>query len=235
MPPLPPLSPEQRAELSIQREMDRRTNTSIFDPSGNLRMGEAQARATKGEVYLGEYLHIGSIPWAPDPYGSEHCVALSRLVEYMASLPGQVGGFGPFDAHDTKVLHAVAMLYCVGMGSFGRDEPPAGVEGYEERSAAYAEKFFRSGGGDGTYWSKESVREETCRLIFQHNREDAIRSDKRLQVFADAVRYETTRLKQNTGEGMALLQERCTPDKFFQGWAKDKANFRGYMLFRGWR
>jgi hypothetical protein len=212
----------------------RHTSQSIFDARGDLKR-EAAERA-HGDVGFGEYLHIASIPWAPEPNGAEHCQWLSRLVEYMAELPSEWGGLGPCDKHDRKVLHAVAMLYSVGKGNLGVvGEPPLGEEGYAARSAAFAERFFREGGGAHTYWSKDNVREDVCRLIFSHADARAVREDRRLQVFADGLRYETVRLAQNTPEGLALLRERCRPEQFYSGWAKAKENFRSWMQTRGWR
>jgi hypothetical protein len=202
-------------------------------------------RTKEGRIAIGEYLHLASIPWAPEPDGAEHCQWLSRLVEYMASLPQTWGGVvgTPFDEHNKKVLHAVSMLYCTGKGgdaqggllNKGVGPSSLGETGYEARSAKLAEEFFRAGGADGTSWNKPEVREDVCRLIFRHNDAREIESDKRLQVFADSLRYETVRYSPNTEAGMALLKERCRPELFFSGWAKDRANFRQWMLTRGWR
>lgn len=240
------MNEREAAEKQIAREMQRRTETSIFDARGGLRESEARSRTKDGDLYLGEYLHLAGIEWAPDPDGSDHCTWLSRLVEYMAKLPPGWGGIvgGPFDVHEQKVLHAVAMLYCTGKrdgsgrsgGLLNGVSKGGGVQGYEARSAKLADEFFRNGGGSGTYWGKPEVRDEVCGLIYKHNDPREILADKRLQVFQDALRYETVRLHPNTGEGMALLKERCKPELFKTGWAADRANLRGYMISRGgWR
>jgi hypothetical protein len=226
--PPPALSPQQRAELKLQSEMKKRTSTSIFRGDGQLN-AEVARDMSEGHVYLAEYLDMGRIPYPEDPHGAEHASHLARLAEYMAQLPGHLGGVigGPLDVHDQKILHAMSMLYCVGRGQ--------GPDGYEARSAAFADEFFRGGGGAGTYWGKQSVREEVCRLIFKHTDENEIRIDKRLQVFADAVRYETVRLSPNTTIGIQLLKDLCKPEQFHMGWSRDKANFRTYMMSRGWK
>lgn len=239
------MSVEQYAKQKIDREINRRANVSIYSPGGQLRMETAQDLVANGggTVAMGEYLSIGEIPYPADPYGSEHAVKLARLVEYIAQLPGNLGGVvgGPLDADDQKVLHAVAMLYTVGMNP---DATQGGLliargafqlQGYEARSATFAERFIRGIGASGTGWAKEKIRDDVCRLILRHNDKQAITEDKRLQVFSDAVRYETARLQPNTAEGLALLRERCSVDKFITGWAKDKANFRTWMQTRGWR
>ncbi len=221
------MTPEQRAQLKIQREMDSRTTRSIFDGRGQLDRHAAES-LSQGNTYLAEYLDLSSIPFAPDPYGSDHGVQLSRLVEYMATLTTPFGGLGPFDQHDSRILHATALLYACGMAQ--------GREGYEARSAAIADKYFREGGGAGTYWAKQEVREETCRLIYKHTDKREIANDKRLQVFEDAVRFEVARFDPNdrTGKSIAVLKEAWKPELFHQGWAKDKANARAWMLNRGW-
>ncbi len=228
--------PKTQVDAKIDRELGKHTSTSIFDSRGELNEGRATA-LSNGNVGFGDYLHLGSIPWAPEPDGAEHCQHLAQIAEYMAALPESWGGVvgGPMDKHDQKVLHAVAMLYAVGKGSLGTQQPPLGREGYEARSAAYAEQFFRQGGGAGTYWSKTEIREDVCKLIYMHTREEEIRTDKRLQVFADAVRYELCRIGVNTAAGMALLKEHCRPDLFHSAWARDRANFRQYMLKNGWK
>lgn len=223
------MTTQKEAEDKIALEMRRRTSTSIFNArSGGLKQ-DARSFASDGQIYLGEYLHLAGVKWAPEPDGPEHCQWLSRLVEYMAELTPGWGGIvgGPLDQHERKILHAVAMLYCTGKAQ--------GEDRYEERSAKNAEEFFRAGGGDGTYWSKPEVREEVCRLIYKHNDAREIASDKRLQVFEDARRYETVRYSPNTADGMTLLKERCRPDLFHSGWAKDRVNFRQWMITRGWR
>lgn len=219
---------EQAATLKLQKELSKRTSQSIFDRSGNLDIRRAN-ELSEGYIGLGEYLHLDTVPWASEPFGSEHCQHLSRLVEYMAQLPESWGGVvgGPLDKHDQKVLHAVAMLYATGKKH--------GLEGYEARSAAIADQYFRQGGGSGTYWSKSEVREDVCRLLYSHNRREDIETDKRLQVFSDALRYEMTRLEPNTARGMAVLKEFCRPESFYMGWSKDRANLRAYMVSRGWR
>jgi len=222
------LTREEAAALKIQRELAKRTQGSIFNRDGSLNR-EAANGMSEGHTYLSEYLDMSRIPYPPDPDGSDHAAKLARIVEYMAQLPGSWGGVvgGPLDVHEQKVLHACALLYAVGKKD--------GVEGYAERSAAFADKFFRDGGGAGTYWSKESVREDTCRLIYNHVRPEEVRVDKRLQVFADALRYELCRLGVNTAEGMALLKQQWKPELFYSGWAADRANARAYMLMRSWK
>lgn len=240
----PEMTPEQRAQLKIQREMSSRTSQSIFDGRGNLDHATAN-RLSGGEVALGEYLDMAMIPFAADPDGSEHAVNLSRLVSYIAKLPSGANGTadwggvvgGPLPDHDTKVLHAVAMLYATGRHTRSDAQlVENGRQGYEDVSAKIADKFFRAGGGANTYWSRSDVCEDVCRLISKHNDEDEIRADKRLQVFSDARRFETVRYNPNTGEGLHFMRERCRGEMFFTGWAKDRANFRQYMITRGgWR
>lgn len=228
----PTMTREQAAQAKIQREMSKRVNTSIFGRDGQLDASRARD-LSEGHVGLGEYLDMGRIPYPPAPDGSDHAAKLAVLVGYLAQIPvkgpyvsgGVVGG--PLDKHDQMVLKAVAHLYMVGKKD--------GLEGYAERSAAFADKFFREGGGAGTYWAKQSVREETCRLIYHHDRPESIREDKRLQVFADACRYELCRLAPNTGEGMLMLKEQWKPELFYTGWAADKANARTWMINRGWK
>lgn len=223
---------EQQAERAI-RQVERRAQHSIFDDRGQLRPGSSP----DGDITLGEYLQLDSIPWAPEPDGAEHSQQLARLVAYMASLPETLGGVvgGPCSPHDQKVLYACAMLYAVGKGSLGTQNPPFGATGFEARSAAFAERFFREGGGAGTYWNKDMVREEVCRLIFKHNDRREIEVDKRLQVFADALAYESVRVKPNTPEGLAYIREHYKPDTCYLGWSKSRDNLRGWMTYRGWR
>lgn len=232
----PNYTPEQIAKMATKRELDRRGTRSIFGADGKLDEQTARGMASSGsgDVYLGEYLHLTGLPFAPDPDGSEHCIQLSRLVEYMATITEKFGGVGPFSAHDQKVLHAVAMLYCTArhQSSAYPDDPR---DQWVEQSAANAETFFRQGGGDGTYWGKDEVRKDVCSLIYRHRNPQDIASDKRLQVFADAVRFETARYSPNTEQGLDLLKERIVPDLFHTGWAKDKANFRQWMIYRGWK
>ncbi len=229
-------TPEQIAKMATQRELDRRGTRSIFDASGKLdeRTAMGMAASGAGDVFLGEYLHLTGLPFAADPDGSEHCIQLSRLVEYMATITEKFGGLGPFSAHDGKVLHAVAMMYCTGRqrSSFYPDDPK---DQWVEQSARNAETFFKNGGADGTYWNKDEVRTEVCRLIYAHRNAQDIAGDKRLQVFADAVRFETARYFPNTAEGLGVLKERWSPDLFVTGWAKDKANARQWMIYRGWK
>jgi hypothetical protein len=213
-------------ERSMERDMDSRAAQSVFDERGNLRMGATDGMQNVG---LGEYLDLTLIPWAPEPDGAEHCQNLARLVEYIGNLGDKYGGLGPFDAHDLKCLHATAMLYCTGKVN--------GREGYEARSAALAESFFRDGGGLNTYWGKPEVRDETCRLIFRHNDPRAIDSDPRLKVFQDALRYELARLNPNdpAGQSMLMLKREWKPEKFYTGWAQSKDNARSWMVKRGWK
>lgn len=222
------MTPEQLAHRKMEKELERRTSQSIFQANGELRH-DASEMSSSGQIHLGEYLHLEGIEWAPEPNGSEHCIQLSRLAKYIAELPEKLGGIvgGPMSIHEQNVLHAVAMLYCTGM--------KGGVVGYEARSADFADTFFRKGGGAGTYWSKTEVREDVCRLIYKHNDDREVRADKRLQVFSDALRYESVRFKPNTPEGLALIRERLKPELLFTGWAKEKENFRGWMIARGWR
>lgn len=214
---------------------------TIFRESGEIDQEAAQAQATKGDVFLGEYLHLAGVPWAPEPDGAEHCQNLARLVTYMAELPPSWGGLasGALDVDDRKVLHAVAMLYCT-----GRRE---GMEGYEARSAANAAKFFHDGGGDGTFWGTAKVRDEVCRLIYKHTDPEFIAQDKRLQVFEDAVRFECVRYAPNTRRGLEILRQECSPEKFHLGWSKSNgeidpttgkkqpSNLETWMTTRGWR
>lgn len=219
---------EMRAQMKMESELKKRTSQSIFGRDGHLNRDAARS-LSEGHTYLGEYLDMGRIPYPAEPHGQDHAMNLAKIVEYMAKLPGGWGGVvgGPLSEHEQKVLHAVALLYAVGRAQ--------GEEGYPQRSAGYADQFFREGGGAGTYWSKQEVREDVCRLIYMHRREEEIRTDKRLQVFSDAWRYELARLNPNTAQGMSLLKEEWKPEKFFSGWAKDKANARAYMVSRGWR
>jgi hypothetical protein len=185
------------------------------------------------------------IPFAPDPDGSDHCTNLARLAEYMAHLDQKHGGLGPLDVRDQRILHAVGMLYCVGKGTMQNDglvnvkgsslAEPFGEKGYEARSAAFAEKFFRNGGAMGTIWGKQDQWQDVCHLVALHNDERAIKEDVRLQIFADARRLELARLFPNTGEGLALIQREWLPEKFYMGWSKDKMNARTWMKTRGWR
>lgn len=213
-------TPEERAYFE-------RMSKSAFTADGRLRNEEL----AKGQFSLGEYLDLSSIPWAPDPYGSDHSQWLSRLVDYMSELPEKLGGVvgGPLDKHDRLVLHATSMLYCVGR----KDSEHR----YNERSAAFADTYFRSGAGStwASSGDKERIREDVCRLIYMHNDPRAIREDKRLQLFADACRYELARISPNTLEGTLLLKEHIKPDLFFTGWAQSKDNFRAWMVTRGWK
>ena len=222
------LSVEQRAQLKLQHELQARTSRSIFDGRGELKHNVAND-LSRGNTYLGEYLDLASVPFAGEPYGSEHCVQLARLVEYMSTLTPAFGGLGPFSEHDGKVLHAVATLYCTGRSGESDDTR------YPERSAQIADKFLRAGGGSNTYWAKQQVREETCRLIYKHTDEREVAVDKRLQVFQDGVRLELARLSPNTAEGIRLLKDGWKPELFFQGWAADNNNRRSWMVSRGWK
>lgn len=212
------MTPEQRAYM-------KRMARSSFTEDGRF-VGGANS-----EFSLGEYLDLSSIPWAPEPYGSEHSQWLSRLVDYMSELPESLGGItgGPLSKHDRRVLHATAMLYCV-----GRKESE---HRYNERSAAFADTYFRSGAG--STWArdedKERLREDICRLIYRHNDENAIREDKRLQLFADACRYELARISPNTLEARNMLKEHCRKELYHTGWAQSPDNFRAYMVARGWK
>ncbi len=200
------VTPEQRAQLKIQREMASRTSTSIFDGRGNLDHATAN-RLSGGDVALGEYLDMSMIPFAPDPDGSDHAIHLSRLVSYIAKLPSGANGEadwggiagGPLSDHDIRVLSAVAMLYATGRPkpSDAYREMDAGPVLWEQISANVADNFFRLGGGAATYWSRPDVREEVCRLIVKHTDAREIAADKRLQVFEDARRYETVRYSPN--------------------------------------
>jgi len=221
---------EKHANRLMDRELARRTGTSIFAPSGRLR-DDAASFASDGQIHLGEYLHLAGIEWADAPFDSDHCQHLARLVEYIASLPEKMGGIpsGPLGMHEQKVLYAVAMLYCTGKKGIGASDD------YAARSAANADKFFREGGGSGTYWGKQQVREEVCHLIYKHTDPREIAHDKLLQVFSDALRYETVRMWPNTAQGLEIIRERCRAEDYFTGWAKTKENFRAYMVSRGWK
>lgn len=211
----------------LRREIDAKAGRSMFSRDGRLRHDlEGQVGSS---IHLGEYLQIGDVLYPPDPWGSDHAANLARLSEYMASLPGTMGGVvgGPLSKQDQKILYAVAMLYAVGRAQ--------GEANFAERSAAYADRFFRSGAAANTAWSKVEVREEVCRLILKHEDPRAIDEDKRLQVFNDARRYEMSRLHPNTSEGLKILREHCAPDKFYTGFAKEKTNLRAWMLKRGWK
>jgi hypothetical protein len=210
-----------------ERAYFQRMTRSAFGADGRMHEGAQQG----SEFSLGEYLDLSTIPWAPDPYGSDHSQWLSRLVDYMTELPGKFGGVpgGPLDKHDRRVLHAVSMLYCV-----GRKE---GEHRYNERSAAFADTYFRSGAGQtwASGGDKERIREDVCRLIYRHNDPASILEDKRLQILADGCRYELARFSPNTIEGQLLLKENIKPDLFFTGWAQSKDNFRAWMVTRGWK
>lgn len=65
------MNEREAAEKQIAREMQRRTETSIFDARGGLRESEARSRTKDGDLYLGEYLHLAGVEWAPDPDGSD--------------------------------------------------------------------------------------------------------------------------------------------------------------------
>lgn len=211
----------------LRREIEAKAGRSMFGREGRLRHDlEGQLGSS---IHLGEYLQIGDVPYAPDPWGSDHATNLARLSEYMASLPGTMGGVvgGPLAQQDQKILYAVAMLYAVGRAQ--------GEANFAERSAAYADRFLRSGAASNTAWAREDVRDEVCRLILKHEDPRAIDEDKRLQVFNDARRYEMARLHPNTSEGLKILRDYCAPDKFFTGFAKDKTNLRAWMLKRGWK
>ncbi len=196
------------------------------------------ASSNQSDIRLGEYLHLAGVEWAPDPDGSDHCMWLSRLVEYMAQLTPEWGGVvgGPLTMHDVKVLTAVAMLYATGRASPSSAHTDEGVaKTYAAKSASNAERFFRDGGGSGTYWGKPEVREDVCRLIFRHTEPAAISEDKRLQVFQDALAFESVRYGVNTGPGLLLIKERYVPERMNLGWSKSRENFRGWMQARNWR
>jgi hypothetical protein len=218
---------DQAVDSVLQREVAAQAGRSMFSRDGRLRHDLEQN--VGGNIHLGEYLQLGEIPYGKEPYGSEHATNLARLCEYMASLSEKLGGVvgGPLGREDQKILYAVAILYSVGRAN--------GEENYAERSAAYADKYFRSGAASNTYWSKEHIRDEVCRLILKNDDRRAIAEDKRLQVFSDAKRYEMTRLYPNTAEGLKILREWCSPDQFYSGFAKDKSNLRAWMIKRGWR
>jgi hypothetical protein len=216
---------EKEAFKRIDAQMHKATR-SAFTSDGRLKHEDIRP----GQVTLGEYLDLAGIDWAPDPYGADHCQWLSRLVDYMSELTPEWGCIpgGPLKMEDRKILHCVAMLYTVGRKQ--------GEEGYAARSAAFADKYLREGAGAGTaYWSKDHVREEICRLIYKHNDPEAIRSDKRLQVFADACRYELVRIAPNTPVGTELLARSIDPSLFYTGWARSGQNFRAWMVTRGWK
>ena len=218
---------QNNIESALKRELQQQAGRSMFGRDGRLR-NELEGNVG-GNIHLGEYLQLGEIPFAPDPWGSDHATNLARLVEYMASLPGKMGGVvgGPLSKDDQKILYCVATLYAVGIAQ--------GENNFAERSAAYADKYLRGGSASNTAWSKEHVREEVCRLILKHADSRAIAEDARLQVFNDARRYEMSRLQPNTAAGLKNLREHCSPDKFYSGFAKDKANLRAWMLKRGWK
>ena len=230
------LARELRAREKMSRVLGQHTGSSIFGRGGELNR-ERALEMSQGHARIGDYLDMGRIPFPPEPYGQDHASNLVRIAEYMAQLPGTWGGIvgGPLSEHDVKVIHAAAMLYTVGRDQDVTTTDARALEGFARRSADYADKFFREGGGAGTYWSKDGVREETCRMIVMHTRPDEVAVDKRLQVFSDALRYELCRFSQNTAAGMLLLQEEWKPEKFFSGWAREKANARQYMLYRGWK
>lgn len=221
------MSLDKAVDAVLRRELEAQAGRSMFSRDGRLRHDLEGEVGSK--IHLGEYMQIGDVPYAPDPWGSDHATNLARLSEYMASLPDKMGGVvgGPLAKEDQKILYAVAMLYAVGMAQ--------GENNFAERSATYADKYLRSGAASNTSWSKESVRDEVCRLILKHADPRAIAEDKRLQVFNDARRYELTRLQPNTAEGLKILREHCSPDKFYSGFAKDKSNLRAWMLKRGWK
>jgi len=221
------VSIDKAVDQILKQEVAAQAGRSMFSRDGRLRHDLEQN--VGGNIHLGEYLQLGDIPYGPEPWGSEHATNLARLSEYMASLPDKMGGVvgGPLSKEDQKILYAVAMLYAVGRSQ--------GENNFAERSAAYADKYLRSGAASNTSWSKESVRDEVCRLILKHDDPRVIAEDKRLQVFSDARRYEMTRLHPNTAEGLKILREHCSPDKFFSGFAKDKVNLRAWMLKRGWK
>jgi hypothetical protein len=226
---------QQRAEQFTNNEMERRTQATIFDERGQLKH-DAASLAHTGQISMGAYMQLDSIPWAPEPNGSDHAIKLGRLVEYMGTLPGPFGGVvgGPLDRDDQLALNAVATFYMVGQGDMGKGEV-RGFPGYAERSAAFADQFLRGEGARATPWGTVEMRETVCRLIVKHNDEREIKLDKRLQVFADAVRYELCRLEPNTAPGMRLLKEHWKPETFHMGWSRDKANARAYMISRGWK
>lgn len=218
---------QNAVDAALQREVAAQAGRSMFSRDGRLRHDLEQN--VGGNIHLGEYLQLGDIPYGPEPWGSEHATNLARLCEYMAALPDKMGGVvgGPLSVLDQKILYAVATLYCVGRAQ--------GETNFAERSAAYAEHYFRTGAASNTSWSKVEIREEVCRLIAKHNDPRFVAEDKRLQVFSDAWRYELTRLHPNTAEGLKILREHCSPDKFYSGFAKDKVNLRAWMLKRGWK
>ncbi len=224
------LPPELLAKQKIQEAM-RRHGRSVFGADGNLR-ADAAAEMSNGNVLLGEYLDLSIVPFAEDPYGSDHCIALGKLASYMMELPERMGGFpdGTFQKHDYRVIHAVAMLYCT-----GRHKQYGDLEGYAARSAKIADAYFQDYGGGATYWSKAEVREEICRLIYKHNDPAEIKIDKRLQVLSDALTFELARLAPNTVEGLRILKEHVKPDRFFLGFSKNEDNFRTWMKYRGWK
>ena len=209
---------------------------SHFAEDGSLR------EEHRSQVVLAEYLHLAGVQWAADPDGSDHCEWLSRCCEYLAGMPEGWGGVvgGPMSPHDVKVLHATAMLYCT-----GRTSPSSGPidsareEVFAGQSAANAERFFREGGGYNTYFGREDVREDVCRLIYRFGQRfrdrGMISSDKRLQVLSDCVDFEVARYAPNTGEGMRLIRERFIPERTYTGFAKSKDNFRAWMRTRGWK
>ena len=78
------------------------------------------------------------------------------------------------------------------------------------------------------------MREDVCRLILKHNDEREIRTDKRLQVLHDGLRFEIVRYEPNTGEGLKRIREHCRRELFYSGWAKTKENFVTWRGNRGW-
>lgn len=221
---------QKAVNQKLNREIAAQAGTSLFSRDGRLRHELEDRVGGDGNIHLGEYLQLGDIPYAPDPWGSDHATNLARLSEYMASLPGIRGGVvgGPLSLQDQKILYAVATLYAVGKAQGDDDR-------FAERSAAYADSYLRSSAASNTAWARQDIREEVCRLILKHDDQREIANDKRLQVFSDARRYEMTRLNPNTSAGLATLREACAPDKFYTGFAKDRVNLRTWMLRRGWK
>ncbi len=221
---------QKAVSKTLERELANQAGTSMFSRDGRLRHDLEGRVGGSGNIHLGEYLQLGDIPYGADPWGSDHATNLARLSEYIASLPGTMGGIvgGPLSVQDQKILYAVATLYAVGKAQGDDDR-------FAERSAAYADSYLRSSAASNTAWAKQDVREEVCRLILKHADPREIDGDKRLQVFSDARRYEIVRMSPNTSAGLAALRENCTPDKFYTGFAKDRVNLRTWMLRRGWK
>jgi hypothetical protein len=154
-------------------------------------------------------------------YGLGHGDACAKLTQAILATLGP-----KLDNHLNRSALWVAGLF----HDIGRTEPFGKEDPYHAaRGADMVERILR---GHHELHGDELLRSVSCRLIALHDRPP---DDPVAQVLWDADHWEACRYMPGTPDGLKVLKERTSPHVLYTDFAKERANLRRYMSWRGWR